>query len=249
MRHTILALLALTLGACAQAPYTPAPKIAPLNFTPVKQGNKAISQGNKAIGQSAQKVQTQLTTVRASLDSAIAEAAAQKETNAKLDQNLKDASNALNAAITENTSLRMGTYNQQQKIDAQDETIKTLSDDGEAKQKLIDGQTSELTTQRADNANYKAQEKLDQRWWGIGYFIHGIKYLGWHILILLVILAVIGFLLNMFVPFLRPFLMVAANFFAKLPGRLGALIVLLFTKLKPKPKPPAEEPSPGPPPS
>jgi uncharacterized protein YlaN (UPF0358 family) len=229
----LIGLLALTLGACSQAPYTPAPAIAPLNFQPVKQGNKAIGKGNRAIAQKVQTVQTKLEVTRDKLDASIVLAHQQKEDNAQLDQSLADAKGALNDAITENVSLRMATYNQQNTIDAQDQTITTLANDGEAKQKLIDAQTQELTTSRAENANYKAQEKLDQRWWGLGYFIHGAKYLGWRIFILFVILAIAGFLLNMFVPALSPIFTAIIRFFVSIPGRIARFIIGLFKRPAP----------------
>lgn len=233
MQAILLALLALTLGACAQAPYTPAPAIAPLNFQPVKQGNKAIGEGNRAIAQKVQTVQTKLEETRDKLDVAIITAHQQKEQNAQLDQNLADARRALNDAINENVSLRMTTYNQQNRIDAQDETITTLTNDAESKQKLIDAQTKELTEARAENANYKAQEKLDKRWWGLGYFIHGAKVLGWHLIIVAVVLAIGGFLLNMFVPALQPLFAGIVKFFVSLPGMIARFFIGLFKNRPP----------------
>ena len=233
MTKITLGAIAILMGGCAQAPFTPAPKIAPLNFTPVKQGNVAISSGNKKIGQLAQSTQTKLEQTRDSLDAAIVAAQQLKEDNAQIDAALQSAKRFLSDAITENTNLRMATYTQQQTIDAQTQTIQTLSDDGEAKQKQIDSQTAELTTQRQANANYAAQEKLDKRWWGLGYFLHGAKVLGWHLLIVAVILAVAGFFLNMFVPVLQPVFTKIVAFFVSIPGAIGRFIVGLFKKRPP----------------
>lgn len=229
----LIGLLALMLGACAQAPYTAAPAISKLDIGPVKTGNSAISDGNKKIGQSAQNLQTKLQTTREKLDAAIIAAHQQREQNAQLDQTLQDASKSLNEAITENTSLRMTTFNQQGMIDKQTETINQLAENNEVRQKIIDAQTAELTQQRADNANFKAQQKLDQRWWGIGYFIHGAKYLGWRLLILLVVLGAVIFVINLFVPAFAPIFQAIIRFLISLPGRIARFIVGLFRRKPP----------------
>ncbi len=229
----ILGFLALFLCSCADQPFVAPTPIAKLNIEPVKQGNKAISEGNKKIGQSAQALQTQLVTVRDRLDAAIVSAHEQKEQNAQLDANLRDASAALNAAITENTNLRTTIYTQQQQIDFQGETIDQLFQSNETRQKTIDAQTKELGELRQYKANKAEEERLDHRWWGLGYFLHGAKVLGWHLAIVAVVLAVVGFLLNMFVPFLQPFFQAIIRFFISLPGRIAAFIIGLFKKRPP----------------
>lgn len=220
MRKILICALALTLGACGQAPYTPATKIPAVNLKPVRDRIVAIKVGNDKIGE-------KLGDTRSKLDAAIVEARnAQIDLDA-LNKRLDEASAALDATLAV------------QKVQA--ETIQFAAVDLDRAQEeadtfklRADAQTDQLNAALPRLANYEAQEKLDKRWWGFGYFIHGVKYMGWRILILLVVLAIISFLLNMFVPALSPLFSAAVKFFVSLPGRIIRFIIGIFKK-----KPPA----------
>lgn len=231
MRYLLLA--ALVLCSCSQVPYTPAPAIAPVSVQPIVDSNARVKKGNQAIAKGNAAIGAQLEIATAKLDKAIIDGQQATIDKNQLDADLKDASAALDAATQQKIA-------QDATIAAQDQTITdqvTVINDFKAKdavrQKLVDKQTGELTTSRAKIANYEVVENEINAYWGLGAFWYGIKRLGWHILILVAILAALGFLLNMFVPALQPPFAAIVKWFVAIPGVVVAFLNNLWPKKPP----------------
>ncbi len=233
MQKILLALVAITLGACAHQPFVEAPKIAPLNINPVKTGNKEIATGNKAIATGNEAVRTKLEDTRNKLDEAIVAAHENKEANAKLDAALQSASESLNAALWENANLKVTIGTQDSRIAVQEKTIDDLAQENESRQKIIDLQTKNLNESRQEAADSKKIVDEVNKYWGLGAFLYGAKRLGWRLLLVAIGLSVIGFLLNMFVPFLQPFFAGAVRFIISIPGKIGRFVMGLFRRKPP----------------
>ncbi len=85
---------------------------------------------------------------------------------------------------------------------------------------------------------YELQEKEDRGpWWapGLNGIWRNFKFLGWHVIILLVILAAISFVLNLLVPWTRPILHAMAGFFVGLGKTIWGLISRLWHRNPPPP--------------
>ena len=208
MRYAILA-FALLLAGCANQPYTPAPPINLPSVAPVATGNTKIKAGNAAIATGNKAIQGQLDEARASLDQAITEAQDQKEQNAKLDKSLAE---AIKEAVAQDDRIKQ----QDATIDEQAQRIATLTTQQNDAQAQVNTQTGQLNDARQEVANLQAFEDKMKAYWGFGAILWGIGRLGWHILIILVILAAISFAINFFIPAARPFFQAVIAFFKKL---------------------------------
>ncbi len=233
MQKILLALVAITLGACAHQPFVEAPKIAPLNINPVKTGNQEIATGNRAIATGNEAVRTKLEDTRSKLDEAIVAAHENKEVNAKLDSALKSASESLNAALWENANLKVTIGTQDARIAVQEKTIDELAQANEERQKVIDLQTKNLNETRQLAADQKKIVDEVNKYWGLGAFVYGAKRLGWRLLIVAVILSILGFALNLFVPALQPLFAGIVGFIVKIPGRIARFVTGLFRRKPP----------------
>jgi len=214
-RYAILA-FALLLAGCANQPYTPAPPNNLPSVAPVATGNTKIKAGNAAIATGNKAIQGQLDEARASLDQAITEAQDQKEQNAKLDKSLASARQSLAEAIKEAVAQDDRIKQQDATIDEQAQRIATLTTQQNDAQAQVNTQTGQLNDARQEVANLQAFEDKMKAYWGFGAILWGIGRLGWHILIILVILAAISFAINFFIPAARPFFQAVIAFFKKL---------------------------------
>jgi hypothetical protein len=233
MQKILLCLVALSMGACAHQPYTVAPSIPKLNVAPIKTGNDAIAKGNKAISEGNKGVKTQLEDTRSKLDAAIVAAHENKEQNAKLDKALEDARDSLALALQGNAHMFDTIGEQDDRIAAQTKAIDDLQAENESRQKIIDLQTKNLNESRQEAADLKKIKDQVNAYWGLGAFLYGAKRLGWRLLIVAVILSVLGFVLNLFVPELRPLFTAIVGFFVKIPGRLARFVTGLFRRKPP----------------
>ncbi len=233
MQKILLALVAITLGACAHQPFVEAPKIAPLNITPVKTGNQEIATGNRAIATGNEAVRTKLEDTRSKLDGAIITANELTIDGTKLRADLKAVSESLNAAVWENANLKVTIGSQDSRISVQEKTIDELAQANEERQKVIDLQTKNLNETRQLAADQKKIVDEVNKYWGLGAFFYGAKRLGWRLLLVAIGLSVIGFLLNMFVPFLQPFFAGAVRFIISIPGKIGRFVMGLFKRKPP----------------
>ncbi len=223
MRYALLAVLLLA-GCSTPQPPVPIAPIARVDLKPVKDRVTRVEESGK-------RVDTRLEDTRTALDASIVEAHQAKIDAAKLDLNLQAASKALNEAMVERK--------------AQADEITFLKIDVNAAQEQEDAANLKANSavERANTAEgkvykFELQEKADHGpWWapGLNGIWRNFKFLGWHVIILLVILAAISFALNLLVPWTRPILHAMAGFFVGLGKTLWGLI----KKLNPfKPKPP-----------
>lgn len=215
MRYAILASLVL-LSGCSTAPFTPAPKIQLPSVVPISEGNNRIKLGNRAIADSTQRLTASLEETRAKLDGAIVAAHEERLDKGRLDQSLQDASASLDAAIKEGVALRQRVVDQDQIIDDQQKQIGDFKTAQETAQKKTDDQTQELTDSRKELAKLREFQKDMKKYWGLGAVGYGIARLGWHLLIILAILAAVSFALNALVPGVRPFFAMVVRFFKNL---------------------------------
>lgn len=218
MRYALLGVLLLA-GCSNVPPPPPLPPIARVDFKP-------LTTRIQNVKDSGTKVDTQLEATRDRLDAAIVDAHQQKEANASLDANLQSAKASLTEAIAERKR--------------QADEIIFLNIDKNATQEEADtavqkGNAAVLERNEfaQDAANYKALKAEVDAHWGLGAYWYGTKRLGWHIIIVLVILAGISFLLNMFVPALGPVFAVAVKFFVGIPGRVVAFLKHLWPRKPP----------------
>lgn len=189
MRYLFLA--AILLSGCA-TPQPPIP-IAPIprvDLKPVKDRGQQIQQGNQMIG-------TKLEDTRAKLDAALVEAHQAKVDMAKLDENLQAASDSLAAASAEQK--------------AQSDRINGLLIDIDQAQEKEDkaNLAANAAVERANTAEgkvykYELQEKEDEGNWGLNGVWRWIRYLGWHVIILVVIIAAITMAIRLFLPAVIP---------------------------------------------
>ena len=214
---------ALLLAGCSTPqPPNPIAPIARVDLKPVRDRGTAIKAGNEAIG-------TKLEETRIALDAAIQEGTALTIDKDQLQKDLTAASNSLKAAALEQK--------------AQSDRANGLLIDIDAAQEKEDAANlkANAAVERANTAEgkvykYELQEKEDHGpWWapGLNGIWRNFKFLGWHVIILLVILAALGFLLNMFVPLARPILNTMAMFFVGLGKTIWGLISRLWQRKNP----------------
>ena len=230
MRHTALLLAAVLLSGCANEPYQKVTAPPPVTLAKVKQGNQKIKAGNDEIKKGNDAIGKSLDDTKNKLSEAIIEAQSQKERNDKLDKTLNDALASLQFAQDEKKQ-------QDERIATQAATIATQNDVITGKDKELDSlnkYSSAITDERNELAQKAANQdaiiKQVNAYWGLGAFLYGIKRLGWHILILVAILAAVGIALNFLAPGLRP----AISLILKI---LAIPFKWLWSKI-PKPKPP-----------
>jgi hypothetical protein len=210
MRILICA-LALALGACAHQPYVQAPQIPKLNIAPVKRGNDEIAKGNKAIAEENKGVKAQLEDAKTKLAAAMLDATQDLIDKAKLSKNLADASEYLGRALEGNEHMFDTIGEQDARIAAQTQAINELQEENESRQKIIDIQTKNLNESRQEAADSKRIVDEVNKYWGLGAFMYGAKRLGWRLLIVVIVVAAISVLLQVFVPWARPFLTLIAS--------------------------------------
>lgn len=220
--------LPLVISACLlcscttpQPPHPIAP-IARVDLKPVKDRVGKVEESSTKVGQ-------KLEDTRAKLDASIVEAHNAKIDAAKLDENLQAASKSLNEAIAERKVL--ADQIQFLKVD-----VDQAQEKEDAANLAANAAVGRANTAEGKVYQYELQEKEDHGpWWapGLNGIWRNFKFLGWHVIILLVILAAASFALNLLVPAARPILHVMAAFFAGLGHTLWGLISRLWRKTPP----------------
>ena len=218
MRYALLAALLVAGCSTPQAPNPIAP-IARVDLKPVK--DRVIR-----VEVSGGKVDTQLEATRYKLDAAIVDAHQQKEQNASLDANLQAAKSSLTEAMAE------------RKRQADEITFLKIDVNAAQEQEDAANLKANAAVDRANVAEgkvykYELQEQADKKWWGLAGVWRWTKHLGWRVIFLLVGLAIVGFLLNMFVPLARPILNTMAMFFVGLGKTLWGLILKILPSKRP----------------
>lgn len=233
MRYACILPLLAILAGCSTPPYTPAPKIQLPSIAPVEGVASKVKLGNRAIADSTRSLQSKLDDTRSRLDAAIVESHQANIDARRLDQSLAAASASLDAALAESHALATRVSDQDATIDDLQKQVGSLKTEQAEAQGKVDDQTEELTQSRKELAELRKLKEEVNANWGLGGIWYGIKRLGWRVLILLVVLAGLGFLLNMFVPLARPILNTMAMFFVGLGKTIWGLISRLWQKKPP----------------
>ncbi len=219
MRYILLT-AALLAGCANPQPPNPIAPIARVNFEPLQRRVVVVKEGNTAI-------KKDLEETRVALDKAISDGTALTIDKDQLAIDLKAASEGLNAA-------RAKAAQQDSNIVQLQNEKEALQTDANEKTELANKAVTRANTAEGKVYKYELQEKADEAWWGLAGVWRWTKHLGWRVIFLLVGLAIVGFLLNMFVPLARPILNTMAMFFVG----LGKTIWGLIKKLLPSKRPP-----------
>lgn len=204
MRHALALLLPALLAGCSTAPYTPSPQIKLPSIAPVEGVASKVKLGNRAIIDSSRSLQGKLDDTRSRLDAAIVESHQARLDAGRLDSNLAAASASLDAALAESHTLVTRAADQDATIDDLQKQVGTLKTAQAGAQTQANNQTEELNTNKQENAQFKAQEKEDKGNWGLNGIWRWVKYMGWHVVVLIVIIAAITMVLRIFAPAVIP---------------------------------------------
>lgn len=190
MRLLLLLAAALLAGCAAPQPPNPIAPIARVDLKPVKDRVIRVEQSSTKIG-------TQLEDTRTALDASIVEAHNAKIDAARLDANLRAASKSLDDAIAERKLLA--------------DEIQGLKVDVDQAQEKEDAANlaANAAVTRANAAEgkvyqYELQEQADKGNWGLNGIWRWVKYMGWHVVIFIVIIAAITMVLRIFAPAVIP---------------------------------------------
>lgn len=187
----LLLVAALALCSCANPqPPNPIAPIARVDLRPVKDRVGKVAAGNVAIGQ-------KLEDTRARLDAAIVDAHQAKIDVARLDENLQAASKSLSEAMAERKTqadqiqfLRVDVDQAQEKED----TANLAANAAVGRANTAEGKVYE----------YELQEKEDKGNWGLNGVWRWIRYLGWHVVILVAVIAALSIGVRLLLPGLVP---------------------------------------------
>lgn len=204
MRHVLAFLLPALLAGCSTAPYTPSPQIKLPSIAPVEGVASKVKLGNRAIIDSSRSLQGKLDDTRSRLDAAIVESHQAKLDAGRLDTSLAAASASLDAALAESHTLVARAADQDATIDDLQKQVGSLKADQANAQTQTNDQTAELNTNKQENAQFKAQEKEDKGNWGLNGVWRWFKYMGWHVIILIVIIAAATMAIRLFAPAALP---------------------------------------------
>jgi hypothetical protein len=236
MKPLLLALLALSIGACNTVPPPPpVPRVPAVTLKPISDNNAVIRSQNKALSANNDKLRDSLDRAIVTIHQARLEAEAKAPDPAKLTIAFGVTEDQIKQAKAFADAQKAIVQAQAEKIDAQDVTIAAKQGEVDNVKRIADKQSQALDDRNAQVAKYEAQERQDEQWFGLhGVFRwlgHFIFALGWRIALVAALLIGVCFLINAFAPGAIPIL----KGLAKIP----AFFLSLLQKLNPfKPKPP-----------
>lgn len=232
MRYLLLG--AVLLAGCNTAPPPPpVPRVPAVTLKPISDNNAAIKRQNQTLRQTNTSLQAKIDASIVAAHQARLEADKPAPDTKAIDTQL-DAVDAAQVAAKAFAQTQAETIGQQAAtITAQDNTIVAKQGEVDNVKKIADKQSTTLDQRNQQVANLEVLENEVNAHWGLGAIWYGIKRLGWHLLIVLAVLAALGFVLNMFVPALQPLFAAIVKWFVAIPGVVVAFLKHLWPKKPP----------------